>query len=619
MQQQQALDPSLVPNLSSPDVTTRHSIQGEYTSYMKDDDSESVPVADAASKIRRRKSFIRKITLCGVQKSLNIPAILLIVFTIPSSFLYGVSLLALDVIFSPQEGCTINKEFQKLSLQFDLAFILQNIAVFVMFPFAGWLSDTKLGRYRTIYYSLWFMWVGTGTIAVSFVFRHSIHPCDKDDAAFYLGKYAFPILGVIIISIGAAMYFPNVLAFIMEHLMEMSNSMVRSYIYWFVWALFVGFFFSDWVNAQLYIDLSLTDLDKWFIFPIMISLVFFSGALIVCFFYEKSFHTQNLKKNPYGVAYRVACFAAKHKNPVNRSAMTYHEDKLPSRFDLGKEKYGGPFKHEEVEDVKTLYRMILFFFSFLPFFIAYDGPLSQLVSFILHIQQSEDNVSVWFLYLSESSITIITIPILELVILPLFPKFEYFLQNPLRWMFGGMIALTLSSISLFIIDLIGHLNSTGPSSSQCFINSVVAADNLGIDYRWVVIPILLWGVCDLLISTSILTFICSQAPYTMNGMLLGLFMFFQGAFKAIGDFVGLAFSSSNHYVWSCGIWYWLTLALVAIVGCIFFLVFAKYYKLRMRWEAYRYHEVIENIYERQLEVDEGFTFSKLTETVVDSA
>ena len=33
------------------------------------------------------------------------------------------------------------------------------------------------------------------------------------------------------------------------------------------------------------------------------------------------------------------------------SAFTYCEDELPSRLDLGKEKYGGPFTTEQVEDV----------------------------------------------------------------------------------------------------------------------------------------------------------------------------------------------------------------------------------------------------------------------------
>ena len=51
--------------------------------------------------------------------------------------------------------------------------------------------------------------------------------------------------------------------------------------------------------------------------------------------------------------FRVLKFAAKHKAPLNRSALTYWEEDVSSRIDLGKSKYGGPFTTEQVEDVKT--------------------------------------------------------------------------------------------------------------------------------------------------------------------------------------------------------------------------------------------------------------------------
>ena len=46
-------------------------------------------------------------------------------------------------------------------------------------------------------------------------------------------------------------------------------------------------------------------------------------------------------------------FAKAHTIPIRRSAFTYCEDELPSRLDLGKEKYGGSFTTEQVEDVKA--------------------------------------------------------------------------------------------------------------------------------------------------------------------------------------------------------------------------------------------------------------------------
>jgi hypothetical protein len=66
----------------------------------------------------------------------------------------------------------------------------------------------------------------------------------------------------------------------------------------------------------------------------------------------------NIIRNPYSLVYRVIKFALRHKHPLQRSALTYWEDKIPSRIDLGKSKYGGPFTSEEVENVKTFFQLI---------------------------------------------------------------------------------------------------------------------------------------------------------------------------------------------------------------------------------------------------------------------
>ena len=50
------------------------------------------------------------------------------------------------------------------------------------------------------------------------------------------------------------------------------------------------------------------------------------------------------------------CYEIKY--PRLRSAFTYWEDKPYSRIDLGKAKYGGPFITEQVEDVKTFFRVL---------------------------------------------------------------------------------------------------------------------------------------------------------------------------------------------------------------------------------------------------------------------
>ena len=78
--------------------------------------------------------------------------------------------------------------------------------------------------------------------------------------------------------------------------------------------------------------------------------------------------------------YQVLKFAAKHKSPINRSAFTYWEDDIPSRIDLGKSKYGGPFTTEQVEDVKTILRLLAISYTI---FLCNTNPFFLLLLAIL--------------------------------------------------------------------------------------------------------------------------------------------------------------------------------------------------------------------------------------------
>ena len=51
---------------------------------------------------------------------------------------------------------------------------------------------------------------------------------------------------------------------------------------------------------------------------------------------------------------KVLKYSWNHKVPEHRSAFTYWEEDIPRRIDLGKNKYGGPFTNEEVEDTQDI-------------------------------------------------------------------------------------------------------------------------------------------------------------------------------------------------------------------------------------------------------------------------
>ena len=90
------------------------------------------------------------------------------------------------------------------------------------------------------------------------------------------------------------------------------------------------------------------------------------------------------KANPFKLICGVTKSSWTHKYPVNRSALTNRENDIPSCIDLGKHKYGGPFTNEQVENVKTLFQLLLLITPLLGFQLSGDGYLlSQFIMYNL--------------------------------------------------------------------------------------------------------------------------------------------------------------------------------------------------------------------------------------------
>ena len=104
------------------------------------------------------------------------------------------------------------------------------------------------------------------------------------------------------------------------------------------------------------------------------------------------FYSESGRHNPYKVVYKVLNFARKHKYPFQRSAFTYCDDELPSRIDFAKERFGGPFTTEQVQDVKTFLRILLVFVVLGTVFVL-DVPTSNIVSFLFGIHISGEQSS----------------------------------------------------------------------------------------------------------------------------------------------------------------------------------------------------------------------------------
>uniref|UniRef100_A0A1X7TF99 Uncharacterized protein n=1 Tax=Amphimedon queenslandica TaxID=400682 RepID=A0A1X7TF99_AMPQE len=186
-----------------------------------------------------------------------------------------------------------------------------------------------------------------------------------------------------------------------------------------------------------------------------------SLVLVSHSFFKHKLENISLIKNPINLIVRVLCYARKHKYPENRSALTYWEEEAPSRLDLGKDKYGGPFTEEEVEDVKTVFRMLPLFIGFIALNLSNDTYWSASKNFTLPTCFAVTDSLVCFYKYIPSMLTRMSVSIFLAFIVTVFKAFSYILVFPVSLEFtvaqspvhmrGVMSVLVLIILIVFVI------------------------------------------------------------------------------------------------------------------------------------------------------------------------
>ena len=185
-----------------------------------------------------------------------------------------------------------------------------------------------------------------------------------------------------------------------------------------------------------------------FLIPVTIAVT----AVIIKFHTtKKHFYIQKAGLNPFKNIYKVLKYSWKHKVPEHRSAFTYWEEDIPCRIDLGKNKYGGPFTNEEVEDTKTFLRILPLLLCLFGYHLAgdgYSGP-DQL------LRTSCPSLPVLLLIVGNplhmsTLVSVVGIPLYRLVIMKVFPNVRM-----LTKMWIGLY-LSLVQVVLYIIVVVNH-------------------------------------------------------------------------------------------------------------------------------------------------------------------
>ena len=319
--------------------------------------------------------------------------------------------------------------------------------------------------------------------------------------------------------------------------------------------------------------------------------------------------------NPYKLVYRVVKFAYQHKVPLRRSAFTYCDEESQTRLDVGKHKYGGPFTTKQVEDVKAFWGILKVLISIGPAFLLQTVMQTLLPVFAKHSNlflnvhnntTNEVHIEGMAQYILISNGLLSTL--LVVICIPLYlywirPRIKYYIPGILNRIQLGILIMLASLICTFVMDVVVHLRNT--ELTNCMFRAYALHHNHVHDIDFPAPPPLFQNVyffttqhvlsalADMLFDIAVLELICSQSPYSMKGLLLGIFFSIRSLFQGITFLSTIPFVSWQIESLSCGSGFYAMIIVIGLLELLIFSCVSKRYRYRNMNEPsneYRYAE-----------------------------
>ena len=486
-----------------------------------------------------------------------------------------------------------------------------NALLFVFYPLAGFLADVRWGRYTTVKNSLCFLFwsivlmpilaglafLGSTPLIIKSYdyYTFSVSTTQTIITTVLCAVFGLPVLsGLILLFCSITAFSANVIQFGLDQLHDAPAESLKLYIHWYVWTNQVGLFLLRLPSASLFNDDIVAIVYAFSPLTVLLALIFLGITLCLEKYKRHWFLIEPGSANPYKLVYKVLRFAKNHTNPIRRSAFTYCEDELPSRLDLGKEKYGGPFTTEQVENVKAFIGIVRVLLTIGPIFFA-DVAFSENLPGLVHTNSyvyrngyyHQVDVPSYAYFYGSGCLT----PLLMLILIPLYlcllrPLIRDYIPGMLKKMGLGMVLLLISGLCTLVMGVANR----NCASESCTLTS------FKINPHFLLFQFSLNAVSYLLIFIASYEFVCAQSPHSMKGLLIGTFFAIKGVFQSLGvvlySVIGVRCSVKHHFPICIFVYYFISIV-IALIGLIAFVLVARKYQYRERDEPdniYRYAE-----------------------------
>ena len=487
-----------------------------------------------------------------------------------------------------------------------------NFIFFVPFWLAGLVADTCVGRYRAALFSVV---TSLFVLLVSSVVAAAALRTDNCNALW-------AAISLTVVSLVTTIpFYANAVQLGTDQLQDASSEVLSSFVHWYVWTYLVGSLPLAFMHLSVRAsrDSGGASDQGLLVLPLCVAVaVLLLGVLVLLYLTNRlplCFVHNPPTAQPYKDIWGVVSFARKNAVPLRRSALTYWEVDIPSRIDLCKEKYGGPYSGEKVEEVKSvLYVLPVLFCMGLACFLYVSALPSE--PFLLHLGKpqamnyttspSDPMYSVTLAVSLSAIYGVILIPLEELLFYPCFGN-RLKMHTKFRL---GIFLYIISIIINLVIDAVGHFKS--PDNVPCMF---VAYYNYteGMHHHtegtlvyalssitpWVlVVPGALSIIATTILFVAGVEFAIAQTPQAMKGVLIGFAYGIVGVFVLLGVTFTFAFQWTPSYYYSCCSLYYTINSIFGFLVLGTFSVIIGRYKMRLKNDVVHEYRIIEEYYNK---------------------
>ena len=204
---------------------------------------------------------------------------------------------------------------------------------FLCAPLSGWLADARLGNYKVFKIGCVFLFFASVLACVDVL----VLPANNHLATVVVVGTVIDALVLFFVCTGSPACLVTLLQLGLDQMPDASTANITSFISWVFFCIFAGIWVGDTshhlfpycVDTVSFSGNNITSfIQIYSLFPVLCMAIVLCSDFLLSpkWLIKEPKSPQSLK-----LIFRVLKFAAKHKAPVTRSALTYWEEDIPSR------------------------------------------------------------------------------------------------------------------------------------------------------------------------------------------------------------------------------------------------------------------------------------------------